>query len=349
MREIILPTPQLPAYDPSPEFYQVYDRILIEFSGGKNSLASFLHLLGMGVRRERIELHHHLVDGDGRNLMAWPITLGYCKAIAEHFGVPLLLSYKAGGFAHEAARNLDPIGTVRWQNPDGTWNQPKHNPGKYGIGGYKHPYKGEWLENLGCNPKLTSDITAWMIRNSPRFNKGLTLVVSGERVRGVTVRSKSKGKRPKPPMQFEEHVTDNRLGTNRKRQIDHFRPAIGWDNAEVWDIIRWHGVVPHPAYELGFAKVSCRQCPLATRDDWATLRVIYPEAFEAVAEHERSIGYSRCPAGSVYEAAKRGKPHVAALTKPDLVAFANQTEWTRPIVTKDWQMPDGAIRGMRWA
>ena len=42
----------------------VYDRILVAFSGGKDSLAALLHLLELGVDPARIELHHHDVDAE---------------------------------------------------------------------------------------------------------------------------------------------------------------------------------------------------------------------------------------------------------------------------------------------
>lgn len=61
-----------------------YDRVCIAFSGGKDSLALLLHVLELGVPREKIELHHHLVDGrEGSTLMDWPITESYCEAIAH--------------------------------------------------------------------------------------------------------------------------------------------------------------------------------------------------------------------------------------------------------------------------
>ncbi len=40
-----------------------YDHVIVAFSGGKDSLACLLHLLDLGVPRERIGLWHHDVDG----------------------------------------------------------------------------------------------------------------------------------------------------------------------------------------------------------------------------------------------------------------------------------------------
>lgn len=55
-----------------------YDRYVVAFSGGKDSLACLLHLLECGVDRSKIELHHHLVDGrEGSTLFDWPVTESY--------------------------------------------------------------------------------------------------------------------------------------------------------------------------------------------------------------------------------------------------------------------------------
>lgn len=41
---------------------------IVAFSGGKDSVAMVLHLLEIGVPKESIHLHHHDVDGGGKNL-----------------------------------------------------------------------------------------------------------------------------------------------------------------------------------------------------------------------------------------------------------------------------------------
>ncbi|WP_245278090.1 SOS response-associated peptidase [Methylosinus sp. PW1] len=67
----------------------------------------------------RIELHHHDVDGRGPPTFDWPITAGYCRAIAEAFGVPLYFSWRDGGLRREMLRDSEPTASVMFETPEG--------------------------------------------------------------------------------------------------------------------------------------------------------------------------------------------------------------------------------------
>ena len=81
-----------------------YDKYIVAFSGGKDSTALVLHLLELGIPKEKIELWHHDIDGGGETFMDWEITHDYCQKFADAFGVPLYFSYKEGGFKREMLR-----------------------------------------------------------------------------------------------------------------------------------------------------------------------------------------------------------------------------------------------------
>lgn len=82
-----------------------YDKIIVFFSGGKDSLATVLSLLEAGVKPEKIELHHHSIDGkEGELFMDWACTESYCQAVADYLGIPLYFSWKEGGFEAEMLR-----------------------------------------------------------------------------------------------------------------------------------------------------------------------------------------------------------------------------------------------------
>src|SRR5437762_2499845 len=80
-----------------------YDRILVSFSGGKDSLALVLDLLERGVNRERIQLWHQCVDGEsgGEQFVDWPCTESYVRAVGHALGVRVLFQWRIGGFLGE--------------------------------------------------------------------------------------------------------------------------------------------------------------------------------------------------------------------------------------------------------
>ncbi|WP_207783483.1 hypothetical protein [Methylosinus sp. RM1] len=97
-----------------------YDYILIAASGGKDSVGALLHLIDEGVDPARVELHHHDVDGRGPPTFDWPITAGYCRAIAEAFDVPLYFSWRDGGLRREMLREGEPTACVTFETADGS-------------------------------------------------------------------------------------------------------------------------------------------------------------------------------------------------------------------------------------
>jgi 3'-phosphoadenosine 5'-phosphosulfate sulfotransferase (PAPS reductase)/FAD synthetase len=78
---------------------------------------------------------------------------------------------------------------------------------------------------------------------------------------------------------------------------DFYRPLLHWSEAQVWEILKRHGVPPNPLYtEAGSARVGCYPCIHARKSELAAL----PEwAWDRLEAHEKAVGRSWFPAGLV--------------------------------------------------
>lgn len=294
-----------------------YRRFVVAFSAGKDSLAALLYLLDLGVPAYAIELHHHDVDGQGPTFMDWPCTLGYARAIADHLGLALYVSWREGGFARELARADAPTAPIVFETPNGIGGAGGNGPaGTRGL----FPQTSPDLRVRWCSSALKIDVLAAAIRNQPRFHGGRTLVITGERAEESPGRARY--------AVFEPHRT-----STAARAVDHWRPVHDWSEREVWVAIKRSGIRPHPASVLGWGRLSCRACIFGSADRWATIQLIFPGAFERVAASEAPSGRTIHRSLSVIQLANRGMPFPAARAHTDERAQADEPVWRLYILT----------------
>lgn len=318
-----------------------YSRFIVAFSGGKDSLACILHLLDLGVDPGKIELWHHDVDGHAEVYMDWPCTPAYCRAVAAHLELPIFFSWKVGGFRGEMMRNNQPTDVTAYEVPP-TFKPKgpqKNKPRVWAAGGngpagtrLKFPQVSGDLRVRWCSAYLKIDIADRAIRGQDRFNDRKTLFVTGERAEESSNRARYKT--------LEPHRADARKG-RLKRHIDHWRPVHRWSEHQVWEIIRKHSINPHPAYRLGWGRVSCAGCIFGSPNQWASLRQVLPEQFSLIAKDEAASGFTIQRQHSIRQLADAGKPY-ASIT-PGLIAEAKDREWSYPVRLEDWQLPAGAF------
>jgi 3'-phosphoadenosine 5'-phosphosulfate sulfotransferase (PAPS reductase)/FAD synthetase len=309
------------------------DRIVVAFSGGKDSLACLLHLLEHGVPPERIELHHHDVDGGGPTFMDWPCTPAYCAAIARYFGVTLYRSWRAGGFLGEFNRQAAPTAEVLFELAGGGVGRAGGR-GPAGTRG-RFPQVTADLKLRWCSSALKIEVLAAAIHGQARFLEGRTLVITGERAEESPARAQYAS--------FEPHRTATRGGRQAPRRVDHWRPIHAWSEAQVWALIGRFRILPHPAYRLGWGRLSCRTCIFGSADQWATIRAVFPGVFEQIAQREALSGFTIQRQLSVRELAARGRPYPAALSQPALVAQAGGATWGGPVRQDPWELPAEAF------
>lgn len=306
-----------------------YQRIIVAFSGGKDSLACVLHLLDQGVDRSLIELWHHDVDG-GSRFMDWPCTPAYSRVIAHHLGIPIYFSWREGGFLREMLRDGTPTAPTRFERPDGSFGV-KGGAGKPGRR-LQFPQVSADLSVRWCSAYLKIDVASIAIKNQERFQGIRTLFVTGERAQESTARARYKV--------FEPHRTDARNGS-LKRHIDHWRPIHAWPETQVWEIIEKHQINPHPAYRLGWGRVSCFSCIFGSANQWASIRQIAPEWFERIASYERQFGKTIQRQRTISELADKGTPY-PAVSDPFAVAEAMDETWKGSAILQPWRLPAGA-------
>jgi len=172
-----------------------YSKVIIGFSGGKDSVACALtlyeRLVAVGLDpRERMELWHHGVDGgpDDPKVWDWPCTDDYCRGVAAYLGVPLLYQYRKGGINRELWRTdecAQPVvyqtwgegGELVWVDLEGkTACQDRHRNTRH-----QYPQVTANLQTRWCTSSAKIEVGEKALVNDPRFTGRTYLFVTGER------------------------------------------------------------------------------------------------------------------------------------------------------------------------
>lgn len=322
-----------------------YDRIIVSFSGGKDSLTCILHMLELGIPPERLELWHQAVDGEpgkGRRFMDWPVTEAYCKAISLALGVPLRFMWREGGFWWEIWKTNDRARPVAFELQPGSLVRGDigYSGGERGKIGTRRrfpaavPMTTPQLQGARwCTSMLKIDVARGAFSNLPEFKSGLFLLVTGER------REESKNR-----AKYAEVI--EAVTPTRKRHVTQWRAIINWYEQEIWDIIKRWRIRPHPAYYLGFTRVSCMPCIFGTLDQWASIRDLDRTRFDELAAMEREFEQPIQPGDWITERAKRGKSYIP--NDPKMIALALGEEYAPELAVvpqgETWELPRGAFQ-----
>lgn len=331
--DILTNKPELPFDD-----INAYDHIIVAMSGGKDSTACFLRLLQIGTDMSKVELWHHDIDGrEGSELMDWPITEDYCRAFAKAFNVPIYYSWREGGFEQEMLRNKSYTGDVFFEVPTDTREiklvrKESSKQERFKNTREKFPQVTADLTVRWCSSYLKIDVSKIAINNQQRFSGKKTLFITGERGEESEARSKYE--------QFEPHQCDRREGA-LKRHVDHWRPVLTWFGTDVWKIIEKYKVIPHPAYYLGWGRVSCAACIFGSRNAFASLDKINPVQIRRVSDYEKQFGLTIKRSESVLDMIAVGETYPGCNNK-EMVTKVLSDKYTGEIFTDNWVLPDGA-------
>ncbi|MGA9774229.1 MAG: phosphoadenosine phosphosulfate reductase family protein [Blastocatellia bacterium] len=317
-----------------------YYKIIVFYSGGKDSLAALLYLLELGVEPERIELWHQSIDGRPRvfggeaGLMDWPVTEGYVIATARAMGLTLRWQWKEGGFEGEMLRRNSRTTACTYQLGDGTFKTSGGTRGKESSRLMFPQVTGD-LTVRWCSSYLKIDVASAAICGDPRFEGKNILVVSGERREESLNRSRY--------AEVEKHKATSSL-----RRVDQWRAVIDWRERDVWEIIKRHRILPHAAYRLGFSRVSCMTCIFGGPREWATIKQIDRSRFYRIADYERTFGVTIQRGESVIQQAERAGGPLITGADQELIneAMTPHFDVSRFFIPtgQEWTLPRGAFR-----
>ena len=349
-----------------------YDKVLVQLSGGKDSVACLLHILevmGIDWAKKHVELWHQDIDG-GRQFMDWPITTAYCRAVAQSFGLPLLVQYREGGFEQEMLRdgsqntgvvfydtlegetvnvptaaekklatmerNRDSKKTAKgrasWQAKIDAFLASDQKVGKKNRVVLQWPALGDLSQGRWCSAYLKIMVCDQVINNDSRFEGIKTLVVTGERWEESSNRSG-----------YVEHA---RHGSNldNARVVHQWRPVLDYTEMDVWETLQRNGVVAHPAYHLGFGRVSCMFCIFGNADQFKTASLLDPHRFNKMVEYEKQMDHTVKGDISLADLVRKGTAYVM---QPSMAALAMNDYYDVRDITcmpSDWVLPAGAFK-----
>lgn len=101
----------------------------------------------------------------------------------------------------------------------------------------------------------------------------------------------------------------------------------------------------HPAYYLGWGRLSCQFCIFGSPNQWASNLAISPERTERLHQYEQVFQHTLDNKLSIPELASKGKVNDAIHQHPDQLWLALSQEYTLPILVDPnaWTLAAGAF------
>jgi 3'-phosphoadenosine 5'-phosphosulfate sulfotransferase (PAPS reductase)/FAD synthetase len=229
--------------------------LVLSVSGGKDSDAMSHHLLDLR-QAEGWSGAVMMVHADLGSRVEWQQTPDYVRDLARRNGVPLHV--------------------VRWQHGDlidRIWQ-------RY----YKDPSRPCWPSSQMryCTSDLKRGPISRWLRNT--FPSGSIICAMGLRAQESSARARR---------QTFTLRTDASAPT-KGRFVYDWLPIHDWTEGDVWDCIRQHGDIAHPAYRLERPnhRLSCALCVLASLNDLINGAVHNPDTYREYCRIEAVTGYS---------------------------------------------------------
>ena len=269
-------------------YFDDYDQVAIQVSGGKDSVACVAMVMRLLAGRpdlvEKVEIWHQDVDAGGEPFMDWPVTAAYVRALGLVYGVRTVFAYREGGFLGEIRRGPGQArGPKMVVDPDtGCAVQVGKTPSKASeVGRLRFPAPSpEDMNARWCTNELKTDVARGILAGHKDFYGRKVLWITGERA------SESKKR--------VRYHRGQDGGSTQGRTVHQWRPVFDHVEEDVWAEMahafpgKRYGLQPHPAYELGWGRCSCAGCIFGGPAEWARLRQILPSQYARIVAEEKA-------------------------------------------------------------
>ncbi|MGE7828850.1 phosphoadenosine phosphosulfate reductase family protein [Paenibacillus sp. NPDC093718] len=320
-----------------------YDHVILNISAGADSMGCLFELIKQGLDLSKLELWHQCVDGHGdqyREFWDWPCTESYIESVGKYFGVPVYYQWRDQGLYGELMRENRLTGDVFYEEDGQTVRLPT-TKGKKSTR-RKFPAQSADLQIRWCSAAAKSDPARRVLCNTPRL-KGTPM--NPKKILFITGERRSEGGN-----RANYHKAEKHISSTKSRIVHHWRPVIDDCKHKMFELHRAFNIMPHPAYYLGFGRVSCMGCVFSTKHQWKAIQHIAAERFQQFVDTEIEIGHTvNVDMNLIEKAAKGALEKVLPLEDPRLPGWIDLTLsrsfGVDDLIMKEWVMPIGADRG----
>lgn len=296
--------------DSFPDIYASTTKNILAFSGGKDSVATCLHMI-------ELEIDFIMVFGDTGN--EHPVTIEYVKNFHKQVGKDPVIIVKAD-FSEQIAKKRMFIARdrrVKKRRSVKRDSEGKKISVKVSRVRYTNKAKRRILDNLHPSGNPFLDLCMWKGRFPSRMAQFCTQelkvfpAIQQEYFKWIDkgynvvawqgIRAEESLKRANMPISEE-------VGGG----LWSYRPIHKWLVKDLFDIMNRHGVKPNDLYKKGFSRVGCMPCINCTKSEVFEMSRRYPEEVERISQWERKVALvSKRGAGSFFAVGKTGKDQIS--------------------------------------
>ncbi|HWQ42787.1 MAG TPA: phosphoadenosine phosphosulfate reductase family protein [Desulfosporosinus sp.] len=203
---------------------------------------------------------------------------------------------------------------------------------------HKFPAKSGCHQGRWCSGALNAQVQGSITTDINKTKENVkVLIVSGER------RGESAGRAKYNEM--EVHRTN--ATAKAHRLVHQWRSVIDYSERDIWEVLRRHGITPHPCYSAGWNRCSCMMCIFSLPRHWVGIKELFPNQYQAMRQDEIDLDFTIDNKKSLDEYTGDAESCVSHANEKALLQLRTG-EFTKEDIytpTYVWDFPAGAFRG----